>query len=141
MIIVDTNVLSEAMRPIESRSPRAFAWWVEQPIETLFTTTITLAEVLAGIEVLPEGKRRASKLAAAEQIFRTVFAGKLLPFDEKAARLYANIMTVRRKLGRSTDPLDIQIASIAKAHDMAVATRNVTDFDHIGIEIIDPWTH
>jgi toxin FitB len=141
MIVVDTNVLSEAMRPADSRSPRAFAWWREQPIGVLFTTTITLAEILAGIAILPEGKRRAQKLAAAEQIFATVFPQRILPFDETAARIYASMITVRRKLGRSTDPFDMQIAAIAKAHNMVVATRNVPDFDEIGVEIVDPWGH
>jgi hypothetical protein len=141
MIVVDTNVLSEAMRPADGRSPRVFAWWREQPIGTLFTTTITLAEILAGIGILPDGKRRAQKQEAAERIFSTVFPQKILPFDEAAARVYAGMITVRRKLGRTTDPFDIQIAAIAKARGMAVATRNVTDFEEIGIELIDPWAH
>jgi toxin FitB len=141
MIVVDTNVLSEAMKPADIRSPRAFAWWREQPVETLFTTTITLTEILAGIAILPEGKRRALKQEAAEQIFTTVFAQRILPFDDKAARHYAAIITIRRKRGRSSDPFDIQIAAIAKAHGMAVATRNVPDFEEIGIEVIDPWAH
>jgi toxin FitB len=141
MIVVDTNVLSEAMKPADIRSPRAFAWWREQSIDILFTTTITLAEVLAGVAILPEGKRRAQKQDAAERIFATVFAQRILPFDEAAARAYAGIITMRRKLGRSSDPFDIQIAAIAKTHGMAVATRNVPDFAEIGVEVIDPWAH
>jgi toxin FitB len=139
MIVVDTNVLSEAMKPAEIRSPRAFAWWREQHVESLFTTTITLAEVLAGISILPEGRRRASKQQAAEQIFATIFPQRILPFDDKAARLYATIITMRRRHGHSVDAFDVQIAAIAKAHGMAVATRNVTDFEDIGLEVIDPW--
>jgi predicted nucleic acid-binding protein len=141
MIVVDTNVLSEAMKPSDLRSPRAFAWWKGQSVGALFTTTITLAEVLAGIAILPAGKRRDQMQEAAEKIFATVFAQRILPFDEQAARIYAGMITVRRKAGRSSDPFDIQIAAIAKAHGMAVATRNVPDFEDVGVNVIDPWIH
>jgi len=139
MIVVDTNVLSEAMKPADMRSPRVFAWWRSQPLDTMFTTTVTLAEILAGLAILPESKRRAQKQEAAERIFSIVFPRRILSFDEAAARIYADLITARRKRGGTTDPFDIQIASIAKSRGMAVATRNVPEFEQSGIEVIDPW--
>jgi predicted nucleic acid-binding protein len=139
MIVVDTNVLSEAMKPAQMRSSRVFAWWRSQPLEGMFTTTVTLAEILAGLAILPEGRRRAQKQEAAERIFATVFPRRILSFDQTAARIYADLITARRKRGGTTDPFDIQIASIAKSRGMAVATRNLPDFEESGIVLIDPW--
>lgn len=140
MIVLDTNVLSELMKPAERRSGAVVNWMREQPAETVFTTTITLAEILAGIAIVPAGKRKQDMQAVAERIFATIFSGRILPFDESAARLYAEIITLRRKAGVSTEPLDIQIAAIARARGMAVATRNVSDFEDADIEVIDPWS-
>jgi toxin FitB len=139
MIIVDTNVLSEVMKPAELRSAKVFTWLRSQSPDVIFTTTITLAEILAGIEILPEGKRRLEKHEAANRIFTTVFLERVLPFDENAARAYAGIISLRRKKGRTSDPFDVQIAAIAKCRAMAVATRNTAHFDDSGIEVIDPW--
>jgi predicted nucleic acid-binding protein len=140
MIVVDTNVLSEAMKPPDLRSPRVFAWFNAHPVEALYTTTITLAEVLAGLAILPEGKQRAQKQQRAELIFATVFPQRILSFDAAAARIYAEFITIRRRRGRSTDPFDILIAAVAKLHGMAIATRNEHDFEHLGVDVIDPWT-
>lgn len=141
MIVVDTNVLSEAMKPAGMRSPRVFAWFNEHPVDALYTTTITLAEILAGVAILPEGKKRVQKHRAAEMIFATIFPQRVLPFDAPAARIYAEFVTIRRKKGRSIDPFDILIAAVAKLHGMAVATRNEPDFDHLGVDVINPWEH
>lgn len=140
MIVLDTNVLSELMKPAERRSAAVVNWMREQPAETVFTTTITLAEILAGVAIVPAGKRKKDMQAVAERIFATIFSGRVLPFDESAARLHAEIITLRRKAGVSTEPLDIQIAAIARARGMAVATRNVSDFEDADIEVIDPWS-
>jgi predicted nucleic acid-binding protein len=139
VIIIDTNVLSELMKPAERRAPVVTQWMRAQPPQTIFLTTITLAEVLAGIAILPDGDRKKTKQAIGEKIFSTLFAGRILPFDEPAARIYADIVTQRRKRGRHNAPLDVQIASVARAHGMAVATRNISDFEDSGIELIDPW--
>ena len=80
-------------------------------------------------------------LTIAEQIFSTLFSRRILPFDEPAARVYADIVTERRRRGLHNAPLDIQIAAVAKARGMAVATRNTPDFDDAGIEVINPWSH
>ena len=140
MILVDTNVLSEAMKPANLRSPRVFAWFNAHPLEVFYTTTITLAEVLAGLAILPEGKHRAQKQRSAELLFATVFPQRILPFDAAAARIYAEFITIRRRKGRSTDPFDILIAAVAKLHGMAVATRNESDFEHLGVDVINPWS-
>jgi predicted nucleic acid-binding protein len=142
VIILDTNVLSELMKAADVRSPAVTHWMRAQRSENIFTTTITLAEVLAGIGILPDRDARKKKmLTIAEQIFSTLFSRRILPFDEPAARVYADIVTERRRRGLHNAPLDIQIAAVAKARGMAVATRNTPDFDDAGIEVINPWSH
>lgn len=140
MIIIDTNVLSELMKPAERRAPIVMQWMRGQQPKSIFLTTITMAEVLAGIAMLPDGEKRKAKQAIGEKIFSTLFAGRILPFDEPAARIYADIVTQRRIRGRHNAPLDVQVASVARAHGMAVATRNISDFEDSGIELIDPWS-
>jgi predicted nucleic acid-binding protein len=139
MVVLDTNVVSEAMKPVALRSDDVMAWLRSQPSEDIFTTTVTLAEVLAGIQMLPMGKRRAEKHEAANRIFTELFFDRILPFDEPAASAYADITTVRRKNALTIDVLDIQIAAIAKSRGMAVATRNTVDFEGNAIELINPW--
>jgi predicted nucleic acid-binding protein len=139
MIVVDTNVLSEVMKPAHIRSSHVLAWFNKHPVEALYTTTITLGEILAGIAILPDGKRKAQKQGAAELIFATVFSQRILPFDSAAARVYAEIITAQRKKGRTADSFDVLIAAIAKVQGMAVATRNVPDFEICGVEIVNPW--
>jgi predicted nucleic acid-binding protein len=139
MIVLDTNVVSEAMKPADRRSLEVMAWLRSHAAKDLFTTTITLAEVFAGIQMLPVGKRRAEKHEAAEKIFAEVFVDRILPFDEPAARAYAEITTARRRKALSVDVLDIQIAAIATSRGMAVATRNTADFEDGAIDLIDPW--
>ncbi|MDO8802594.1 type II toxin-antitoxin system VapC family toxin [Phenylobacterium sp.] len=137
MIILDTNVVSELMRPIPSEVVRA--WLSNQPSETLFTTTITQAEILYGVALLPESHRRTMLLAAAEQMFAIDFADRVLPFDGSAAKAYAKLAADRRREGRPAGALDVQVAAIAQACGASVATRNVTDFLGYGPTIIDPW--
>ncbi len=140
MIVLDTNVVSEVMKPPASRSAKVSAWLRSYPTAEVFTTTISLAEVLAGIAMLPQGKRRIEMREAADKIFSTVFPQRILPFDEAAAAAFADIMTVRRRKGLTFDALDVQIAAIAKSRGMTVATRNAVDFADSGIEVIDPWS-
>jgi predicted nucleic acid-binding protein len=140
MIVIDTNVLSELMKPSALRSAEVFAWLRIQPAESVFTTTVSLAEILTGILLLPAGKRRQEMQAAAERVFSLAFGDRILPFDEVSARIYPELVTARQQRGRAIDPFDTQIAAIAKARGMAVATRNISDFDQSGVELIDPWT-
>jgi predicted nucleic acid-binding protein len=137
MIILDTNVLSELMRP--ERSSRVVAWVAKQPATELFTTSITEAEVFYGIELLSKGKRRERLLAAAEAMFAEDFAGRILGFESDAARAFARIATHRRALGKPISHADAQIASIAQVRGARLATRNVVDFRDCDLDLVDPW--
>jgi hypothetical protein len=107
----------------------------------VFTTTITLAEVLYGVEALPPGKRRTRLLLAIEKMFAEEFAGRILPFDEDAARMFAGIVASREAAGRPISQFDAMIAAIARSHRAAVATRNTADFERCGIPVVDPWKY
>jgi toxin FitB len=137
MIILDTNVVSEIMKP--SPSPDLRAWVRKQLVAELYTTAITEAEIFFGIEVLPHGKRRAGLMAVAEAIFAKDFAGRIFGFDTGAARLFAKITSHRRVLGRPMSQADGQIAAIAKLQGAKLATRDVADFSDCGIDLINPW--
>jgi predicted nucleic acid-binding protein len=139
MIVLDTNVVSEIMKPPPVRSTKVFDWLRAYPTGDVFTTTIALAEVLAGIAMLPQGKRKADLERAAERVFSTVFPRRILPFDEAAAPVYSDLVTLRRRRALSFEPLDMQIGAIAKSRGMTVATRNVFDFEHCGLDVINPW--
>ena len=136
MIVLDTNVLSELMRP---RPARAVENWIAaQPSASLFTTAITQAEVLYGLALLPAGRRRSGLVAAAEAIFEVDLARHVLPFDSAAAREFAAIAASCRQTGRAMAQADAQIAAIAGSRGAALATRNVADFESCGIRVIDP---
>ena len=137
MIVLDTNVVSEMMRG--DPSPQVVAWLDGWPTRELFVTAVTEAEVRTGIALLPEGRRRRDLAEAAEYAFGGLFAGRILPFDSGAAHAYADIAAARRTARRSLSQADGQIAAIARAYGMAVATRNVRDFEAMGIELFNPW--
>ena len=138
MMVLDTNVVSELMRPAPAEA--VTRWLADQPSSSLYTTTITQAEILFGVALLPEGRRRDSLLAAAEQMFEVDFAGKLLTFDSAAARAFAALAFDRRRMGRPAGTLDIQAAAIAQSRGAGVVTRNVADFEGVGLTVIDPWS-
>ena len=138
MIILDTNVLSELMRP--TPSPRVVAWVAKQPATELFTTSITEAEIFYGLELLTKGKRREGLLAAAEAMFAEDLAGRVLGFDSDAARAFSRIAAHRRALGRPISHADAQIAAITQVRGAKLATRNVTDFEDCGVHAVDPWS-
>ena len=137
MIVLDTNVLSEALRP--SPAETVLRWLAAQDPEVVFTTTMTQAEVLYGVEVLPAGKRRSRLFAAIENLFAHEFRGRILPFDESSARVFPKVVAHRDALGRPISQFDAMIASICRSRGAAVATRNVSDFEQCGVRIIDPW--
>ncbi len=139
MIVLDTNVISEIMKPAELRSAKVFTWLRSYSPPDVFTTTISLAEVLAGIAILPIGKRQNKMREAADKVFSSVFPQRILPFDETAAVAFANLITLRRRKGLSYDAFDVQIAAIAKSRGMAIATRNTDDFSDAGLDIVNPW--
>ena len=137
MIIVDTNVISELMRPLPS--PAVVAWLSSQTPDDVFTTAITVAEVLYGVELLPKSKRREALLQQVAATFSEDFSGRILFFDEQAARMFASIAVSRRTLGRPIGILDAQIVAISKVHGATLATRNTDDFEGCGVRLINPW--
>lgn len=137
MIVLDTNVLSELLRTTPETSVKR---WVEsQPAGALFTTTVTQGEILLGVSLLPEGRKRSALAEAVQAIFNEDLAERVLPFDSDAAVEFAVIVANRRSIGRPISQPDAMIASIARSRGAALATRNVRDFEHCGIDIHDPW--
>ena len=137
MIILDTNVLAELMRPMPA--PQVVSWVSKQPVIELFTTSITEAEIFYGVELLTKGKRRDGLLAAAEAMFDEDFAGRILDFDSDAARAFSRIAARRRALGKPISHPDAEIAAIAQLRGATLATHNVADFANCEIRLIDPW--
>jgi hypothetical protein len=136
MIVVDTNVVSEIMKPWPS--PVVRDWLLGQRQVQLFTTSITVAEILHGIERLPEGQRKDALRTAATDVF-TSFDDHVLPFDHDAAAAYAALVHRRDQRGLPIDGFDAQIAAICITHDATLSTRNVQDFEHTGITVLNPW--
>lgn len=137
MIVLDTNVLSELMNPKGSRV--VYRWVANQSIMSLFTTTVTQAEVLYGIALLPNGQRRDALAQAAQQMFEEDFSRRILSFDSAAAAAFAQVAATRRQIGSPISQLDAQIAGICLSRGAQLATRNVSDFQECGIAMINPW--
>lgn len=137
MIVLDTNVVSEFMRP--NPADRVVDWMSRQFAALLYLSTISEAELRYGIEILPLGKRRERLRSEVEGMLREDFAGRILPFDQAAAQAYAVIAATRRATGRPINHPDCQIAAIARAAGAAVATRDIGAFQDCGVEVIDPW--
>ncbi|MFN4278542.1 MAG: type II toxin-antitoxin system VapC family toxin [Ferrovibrio sp.] len=137
MLILDTNVVSELMRPEPDMA--VWVWMSRQAPASLHTTSITFAEILYGLTLLPESRRRQGLLVAVGRIFAEQFQGRILSFDENAAPDYAALMAERRRIGRPMALLDAQIAAIARRQKAIVATRNVKDFEDCGIGVVNPW--
>ena len=139
MIVVDTNVVSEMMRP--SPSPIVRQWLDMHDYEELFFTAVSEAEIRIGLATMPSGRRRESLLARAEIMIHKYFTNRVLAFDSDAALEYAAIGAKRKVTGTPMATMDCQIAAIARSKGAAVATRDVSDFEECGIEIINPWEH
>ena len=137
MILLDTNVVSEAMKPEPDQAVRN--WLDEQAAETLYLSSVTIAELMFGIGALPRGKRK-DKLTAALDGVLTLFADRILPFDTNAARRYADLAVKARAAGRGFPTPDGYIAAIATSRDFAVASRDSGAFRVAGLAVIDPWT-
>ena len=136
-VLLDTNVVSELIR--KSPAPAVANWVSGHPLEDLFLSAVSEAELRYGAAGLPAGRRRDTLFLRIEAMLRDAFDDRVLPFDRDAARAYGNIAAVRRSAGRPVAPADCQIAATAASRGMAVATRNVRDFEGMGIEILDPW--
>jgi toxin FitB len=137
VILVDTNVVSE---PMKTRSdPRVVGWLDRQKTETLFISTITVSEILFGVAALPAGRRRSRLGEAFEREIERLFEGRILSFDLAAARAYALLMSVARERGHSLPMTDGQIAAVAAANGLAVATRDEAPFRAAGLKTVNPW--
>lgn len=137
MIVLDTNLISEVFKP--KPAPGVLAWLQQQDDSLVFTTAITRGELLYGLNIMAEGKRRETLLSGLQRIFAMRFAGQVLPYDETAADAYALILAQRRRMGRPTSVADAMIAGIARSRGAALATRNVRDFEGCGVTLVDPW--
>ena len=138
VLLLDTNVLSELIR--KSPDPAVEAWAAGLPLEDLFFSAVGEAELRYGAAILPIGRRRQALVPDIDAVLREAFENRILPFDSDAARIFADIAATRRSAGRPVTPADCQIAAIARSRNMAVATRNVRDFENIDIEVVNPWT-
>ncbi len=137
MIILDTNVVSEPMKP--AGNPAVQAWLDRQVAETLYLTATSLSELLAGIEILPDGKRKEGLDTALNELLARLFGSRILPFDQQAAVAYAPIVSRVRASGRILSVADGQIAAIATVHGFTVATRDTAPFIAAAVPIINPW--
>jgi len=138
MILLDTNVVSEPMRPAPEL--RVVDWIDAQPLETLYLSAITVAELRAGVALLPRGKRRTALHEALEERVLPLFTDRVLPFDLACTRAYAELREKMRRTSRVIAAVDGYIAAIAATHGFAVATRDTAPFAASGLQVIDPWS-
>jgi toxin FitB len=135
--ILDTNVVSEQRRA--RPHPNVASWLHDQDPERLFLTATIVGELAVGIACLPSGKRRIELEAWLDTLIRQRFADRILPYDTRAGLSYGELAADARMRGWSPDLSDAQIAAVARVHDMAVATRNIAHFEHLGVAVINPW--
>lgn len=138
MILLDTNVVSEASQP--GGHPNWKAWLDRQPTDSLYLSAVTVAELLWGIAVLPNGRRKDSLEDVLRSRVLPVFEGRILPFDTAAAETYAQLRALGRATGTAIATVDGYIAAIALAHRLTVATRDTAPFAAAGLSVINPWT-
>jgi predicted nucleic acid-binding protein len=138
MILLDTNVVSEPMR--QRPYPHVQDWLDAQAAETLWLSTISLSELLLGIESLPAGKRRNGLAAALERQIVSLFEDRIIPFDAGAAEAYAEVVTLARAKGCAISMADGQIAAIASSRNLTIASRDEVPFHAAGLAVINPWT-
>jgi len=137
MIVLDTNVISEVLRPVPE--PSVLDWLANQPRASLFTTTVTRGEILYGIRLLSDGKRQRGLWDAARKIFDGDFADQVLRFDSDAADMYAEIAASRRAAGKPISQFDAIFVAMARSRGASLATRNAKDFEDCGVDVINPW--
>jgi hypothetical protein len=138
MILLDTNVISEAMKPAPDAS--VTAWLDSQNTGELWTSTIVVAEVYSGLDLMAAGKRQRQLLEKAELMFDRFFGARILAFDLLAARAYGAVLKRRQAKGLPIDEMDALLAATALANGSALATRNVSHFQSCGIRVLNPWT-
>ncbi|MGC9313013.1 MAG: type II toxin-antitoxin system VapC family toxin [Sediminispirochaetaceae bacterium] len=136
MILLDTCVISEVLRP--APSPKVTAWLDSLPEEQVYIPSLVIGELEKGVELLPKGEKKAALRLWLEQLRRR-FKGRILPFDEETAVLWGSLTARCRKSGRRLPVIDSMLAAIALRHSALFATRNVTDYDDTGADIVNPW--
>lgn len=136
-ILLDTDVISEMMKPVVDS--RVLAWFASHDGRQMISSTIVEAEILAGLEVMPNGRRRASLELAAANFFSFVMQGRVVPFDRDCARIFSELNARRQFAGRPLARIDGLIAATAKAHGARLATRNAADFDGLDLDLVNPW--
>ena len=137
MILLDTNIVSEIMRPKPSQN--VLHWLNYHSDDSLLISSITIAEICYGLRILPMGQRRSTLETKFEQFVAEGFDGRIIGFDEAAARTYAKIMGLRKEIGHPMSLPDGQIAAIAQVNQFILATRNVDDFEKCGLELVNPF--
>ena len=137
MIVLDTNVLSECWR--KSPNIQVLTWLAAQPQASLFTTTVVESEILYGVQLLADGARKNALSLAVKAVFNDNLTGRVLTYDQDAARSYAEIASNRKKMGKPISQFDEMIAAVAHSRGATLATRNVKDFEGCAIQLVDPW--
>jgi toxin FitB len=138
MILLDTNIVSQSMKPDGDMNVRS---WLDSQLKSdLYLCAPVLAELYYGAKILPEGGKRNFLLAACGQVENEIFAGRILMFDRIAARYHADLRAMRQKMGKPLPVMDAVIASIASAHSMTLATRNIRDFEGLGLSLVNPYS-
>jgi toxin FitB len=138
MIFLDTNVVSEMMKEEMAEAPRR--WLDSQDVSQFWLTVITVAELRYGAKLLVDGSRKTRLLTAIDQMIAEDFADRVADFTIEATPEYAEIAVETRRIGKVMQPLDLQIAAMARLYDAALATRNIRHFEHTGVDLIDPWS-
>lgn len=138
MILLDTNVLSEQFRA--KADERVLAWLNEQPLETLYMSAMTVAEIRAGVALMPEGKRKKLLSSRIEERLLPLFAGRVLSFDMACTRAYAEVLATAKKSGSGITAADAVIAATAHEGGFIVATRDTSPFKAAGLKVINPWS-
>ncbi|WP_240097453.1 type II toxin-antitoxin system VapC family toxin [Thermomonas flagellata] len=138
MILLDTNVVSEPLRPAPDAG--VIAWLDAQPLETLYLSSITVAELRAGVALLPKGRRRDRLHVTVEREVLPLFTGRVLPFDLSCTQAYADVLLAARRAGSPIATADALIAAVTSTHGLLVATRDATPFRTAGLTVIDPWS-
>lgn len=141
MIVLDTNVVSELMKPSAIRENKVFRWIAERDARKFWVASITYAEILSGIEVLPKGRKRSDLMEQAVSVIERDLDGRVLPFDAAAARIFGKLSGERRVAGLRSSKPDLLIAATAISHGFAVATRDVGGFKYGELVVFDPWDH
>jgi predicted nucleic acid-binding protein len=137
MLLLDTNVISEVMRI--RPDPAVSAWLRKHPRNELWTASVVVAELLAGVALLATGSKKRALGEAVEGVIGEDFRGQILRFDLPAARHYAQIRASRQHIGRPIREVDAMIAAITLTNAAVLATRNTRDFEHCGIKVVNPW--